>query len=202
MTRSLKDKRFLTPTEVADMLLVSPITVRQWAQKGVLPARTTAGGHRRFSREAVQEFARKLGMGERSLEEARRVLVVDDDPQLNGLLVELLKARGGHVEVESAFDGFEAGSKVHAFRPHVVLLDIMMPGLDGFEVCRRLKSDVTTLHIRVVAMTGHYSPATAQRILAAGADHFLSKPFGNDEVLAACGLPAVATAQATEVSAT
>ena len=202
MTRSIKDKRFLTPTEVADMLLVSPITVRQWAQKGVLPARTTAGGHRRFSREAVEAFARKLGMGERPSGEPRRVLVVDDDRQLNGLLVELLQARGGHVVVDCAFDGFEAGSKVHAFKPDVVLLDIMMPGLDGFEVCRRLKSDVTTMHIRVVAMTGHYSPATAQRLLAAGADQFLSKPFSNDEVLAACGLPVAAHAQGADTADT
>ena len=195
MTRTVKDKRFLTPTEVADMLLVSPITVRQWAQKGVLPARTTAGGHRRFSREAVQEFARKMGVSEVERNgEARRVLVVDDDRQLNGMLVELLRARGEHVEVDFAFDGFEAGSKVQAFRPHVVLLDIMMPGLDGFEVCRRLKSDVTTVHIKVVAMTGHYSPATAQRILAAGADQFLRKPFANDDVLAACGVLAATAA--------
>ena len=195
MARTVKDKRFLTPTEVADMLLVSPITVRQWAQKGVLPARTTAGGHRRFSRETVQEFARKMGMGEADRSgEARRVLVVDDDRQLNGMLVELLRARGENVAVDSAFDGFEAGSKVQSFRPHVVLLDIMMPGLDGFEVCRQLKSDVTTVHIKVVAMTGHYSPATAQRILAAGADQFLRKPFVNDDVLAACGALAVAAA--------
>ena len=189
MARTVKDKRFLTPTEVADLLLVSPITVRQWAQKGVLPARTTAGGHRRFSREVVQEFARKMGRGEADRDgEARRVLVVDDDRQLNGMLVELLRARGDNVEVDCAFDGFEAGSKVQSFRPHVVLLDIMMPGLDGFEVCRRLKSDVTTVHIKVVAMTGHYSPATAQRILAAGADQFLRKPFVNADVLAACGV--------------
>ena len=65
---------------------------------------------------AVQEFARKMGMGEADKNgEPRRVLVVDDDRQLNGMLVELLHARGEHVDVDCAFDGFEAGSKVQAY---------------------------------------------------------------------------------------
>lgn len=196
MNKQLKDKRYLTPVEVADLLLVSPITVRQWAQKGLLSARITAGGHRRFSREAVEELARKLGKDDLwddtgdavDVAKRNRVLVVDDDRQLNGMLVALLRARGGDVEVDSAFDGFEAGAKVHTFRPHVVLLDITMPGLDGIEVCRRLKSDKSTVHIRVVAMTGMYNVVAAQKILAAGADQFLGKPFTNDAVLEACGL--------------
>jgi excisionase family DNA binding protein len=184
-----KRKPYLTPNEVAELLLVSPITVRQWAQKGLLPARVTAGGHRRFRRETVEAFARRMGIAETGdPAEGMRVLVVDDDRQLNGFLVELLRTRGGNVEVASAYDGFEAGRLVPTFRPHVVLLDLMMPGLDGFEVCRRLKGDVSTLHIRVIAMTGHYAAETAQRILAAGADRFLKKPFESRELLEACGL--------------
>lgn len=187
-------KDYLSPNEVARMLKVSPITVRQWASRGLIDATTTAGGHRRFTLDAVRRFASERGivLPREAGGPVRRVLVVDDDRQLNRFLVELINAwsrrREAELEVESACDGFEAGSKVHTFDPDVVLLDLMMPGVDGFEVCQRLKSDTATCHMRVVAMTGYYSPDRVQRILASGADRFLRKPFSNTEVLEACGL--------------
>ena len=187
-------KDYLSPSEVARMLKVSPITVRQWASRGLIGATTTAGGHRRFTLEAVRRFASERGivLPREAGGPVRRVLVVDDDRQLNRFLVELINAWSrrtqGELEVESAHDGFEAGSKVHTFDPDVVLLDLMMPGVDGFEVCERLKSDTATCHMRVVAMTGYYSPDRVQRILASGADRFLRKPFSKVEVLEACGL--------------
>ena len=185
----MKEKRYLTPTEVADLLLVSPITVRQWAQKGLLEARTTAGGHRRFSIDSVRRFANEMGLsGSLGEDDGRRILVVDDDLHINRFLVDLLEQRGGDVVMDSAFDGFEAGRKVATFRPDIVLLDIMMPGMDGIEVCRRLKGDVDTMHIHVVAMTGFAEPGLAKKVLAAGADRFLRKPLMNDDVLEACGL--------------
>ena len=72
-------------------------------------------------------------------------------------------------------------------KPDVVLLDVMMPGIDGIEVCRSLKSDPETAHIRVVAMTGYHSPELENKMLAAGAEVLLRKPFSSDEVLTQCG---------------
>jgi CheY-like chemotaxis protein len=72
-------------------------------------------------------------------------------------------------------------------RPTVVLLDVMMPGIDGSEVCRRLKHDPETAHIRVVAMTGYHSPEVEKKMLAAGARVLLEKPFASADVLEACG---------------
>lgn len=187
-------KDYLSPNEVARMLKVSPITVRQWASRGLIDATTTGGGHRRFTLEAVRRFASERGivLPRDAGGPVRRVLVVDDDRQLNRFLVELINAWSrrmqAELKVDFAYDGFEAGSKVHTFDPDVVLLDLMMPGVDGFEVCQRLKSDTATCHMRVVAMTGYYSPDRVQRILASGADRFLRKPFSNAEVLEACGL--------------
>ncbi len=182
-------KRFLTPTEVARLLMVSPVTVRQWAQKGMIDAHTTVGGHRRFDQDVVKQFAESMGIeldfGPAS--DTPRILVVDDDRQLNGMLVALL-ATQNRVEVDHAYDGFDAGIKIHQFQPTLVLLDIMMPGLDGIEVCRALKGNPDTRHIRVIAMTGHFTPELESKITAAGAEKLLKKPFGNQEVLAACGL--------------
>lgn len=183
-------KKFLTPTEVAELLMVAPVTVRQWAQKGLINARTTAGGHRRFSIDAVREFAAQMGM---ELSEPGadldhdRLLIVDDDRQFNGFLVALFKQRFPELKVDVAYDGFEAGRLLQRTRPHLVLLDIMMPGLDGVEVCRALKADPDTAAIRVIAMTGHHTPELEQRILAAGAERLLKKPFSTTDLIAACG---------------
>ena len=185
---------YLSPNDVAKLLKVSPITVRQWATRGLIEASTTAGGHRRFTLEAVRRFASDRGivLPREAGGPVQRVLVVDDDRQLNRFLVELVNAwsrrMNAEIRVESAYDGFEAGAKVHTFDPDVVLLDLMMPGVDGFEVCRRLKEDTNTCHMRVVAMTGYYTPERVQKILATGADRFLRKPFSNAEVIEACGL--------------
>lgn len=192
-----KAKEFLTPTEVANLLMVSPVTVRQWAQKGRIEARTTAGGHRRFSMDAVRAFAAEMGIEldapETDASAGPRLLVVDDDRQLNGLLVALFSRRFPGLEIAAAYDGFEAGRQVQRFQPSVVLLDIMMPGLDGVDVCRALKSDEETRSIRVVAMTGHHTPELEQRVLSAGAETLLKKPFGNDEVVEASGLTKLIT---------
>ena len=185
---------YLSPNEVAKLLKVSPITVRQWASRGLIDATTTAGGHRRFTLEGVRRFASERGivLPRAAGGPVQRVLVVDDDRQLNRFLVELVSAwsrrMSADIRVDSAYDGFEAGAKVHTFDPDVVLLDLMMPGVDGFEVCRRLKEDTNTCHMRVVAMTGYYTPERVQKILATGADRFLRKPFSNSEVIEACGL--------------
>ncbi len=181
----MSQKTFLTPNEVAKALMVSPVTVRQWAQKGLLEAHTTAGGHRRFSRAVVEEFARQRGV---RLPGAReRLLIVDDNRQFNAYLVALFSARVTDLEIFSAYDGFDAGRQVQARKPTVVLLDIMMPGIDGIEVCRSLKGDPETAHIRVVAMTGYHTPEVENKILAAGAQVLLSKPFSSEEVLRECG---------------
>jgi DNA-binding response OmpR family regulator len=87
-----------------------------------------------------------------------------------------------------ANDGFEAGVKVESFRPHALVLDLMMPGMDGFEVCKRLRARATLNHIRIVAMTGSHTAENVTRILEAGANVCLAKPFDSEELLGALGL--------------
>jgi excisionase family DNA binding protein len=185
----VSEKDFLTPNEVANLLMVSPVTVRQWAQKGILRAQMTAGGHRRFSRDVVESFARERGL--RLPDTRQRLLIVDDNRDLNSYLVALFEANVPDLEIYTAHDGFEAGRRVQAHRPTVVLLDVMMPGMDGVEVCRSLKSDPQTAHVRVVAMTGYPTPEIESRILAAGAQVLLRQPFSSEEVLRECGFTTI-----------
>ncbi|MEM6709421.1 MAG: response regulator [Pseudomonadota bacterium] len=185
---------YLTPNEVAELFGVSPVTVRQWSQKGMLTALTTAGGHRRYTPDALNAFAAERGM-RIPFPAADRLLIVDDESSLRGFLTALFQTSCEGVEVDAAEDGFVAGMMVHSFRPSVVLLDIMMPGLDGIEVCRRIKNDPDTQHIRVVGMTGHFTPEVERQLLKAGAEVLLKKPFTSEAVIAACGFETFPKAQ-------
>ncbi|MGD8483730.1 MAG: response regulator [Thioalkalispiraceae bacterium] len=171
-------KKFLTPNEAAAVLNVSPVTVRQWAQKGMLEATRTAGGHRRFAVQEIERFAAQHGISVQPRNNDQlKILIVDDDDQLRHYLQEHLEYRFDDIALESARDGFDAGSKIHRFQPDIVLLDLMMPGIDGYEVCRAIKQDADTRHIRVIAMTGYYSDENVKKILDEGAVACLRKPL-------------------------
>lgn len=183
MANVASGKPYLTPNEAAAQLMVAPATLRVWADKGLLKAHTTAGGHRRFLREDVDNFQRERGHDHSHSGDASRILIVDDDAGITRYLTALLKDIAGS-HTASAGDGFSAGQLVHTFRPDVVLLDLMMDGLDGFQVCRQIKSDPATRHIRVIAITGYPSPENIERILAAGAEICLPKPLDEEKLLA------------------
>lgn len=182
------DKPYLTSNEVAALLRVSPATIRQWTQKGMLDAEYTPGGHRRFMAREIERFAKSFGISLHDSQKQLRILVVDDDKQLTAYLAELLSTMAGQSQIEVAHDGFDAGAKVFRFQPHVILLDLMMPGMDGFEVCQLLKNDPMTKAIRVIAMTGYPLPEHIERIIAVGAEACMSKPLVVEEVFAAIGL--------------
>jgi len=178
---SAKADELLSPAQVAQMLGVSPITVRSWVTKGWLTARITPGGHRRFTRAAVEDFIRRRQSAQGG--EARgplRVLVVDDDAQFRGFLLDLLEDWAPAIVADSAADGFEAGLKVVAFQPDLILLDETMPGLNGASVCRRIKSDHRHAGVRVIGMTGYHSPDIEKALLEAGAECVLHKPIEID----------------------
>jgi two-component system, cell cycle response regulator len=111
-----------------------------------------------------------------------RVLVVDDI-HAN---VKLLEARltAEYFEVVTAYSGAEALGKMEACDPDIILLDVMMPGMDGFEVCRRIKSNPRTAHIPVVMVTALDQPSDRVAGLEAGADDFLTKPVDDAALFA------------------
>jgi DNA-binding response OmpR family regulator len=103
--------------------------------------------------------------------------VVDDESSVRQLLADHLSGRPTPYEVLTASDGFEAGRLVVSSRPDVVLLDLRMPGLDGFQICRTIKADPETANTVVIAMTGFYSVETETRILECGAIRCFAKPL-------------------------
>lgn len=182
---------YLTPTEVADRLLVATVTVRLWASKGLLPSVTTLGGHRRFREEDVEAFAaRHQQVRAKYREPPMRVLIIDDDPQYSRFLSGAISAHAV-VVVDVAHDGFTAGIKCESLRPDIVTLDLQMPDMDGFEVCSMLRSMFGKKKPRIVALTGFASVGNVERILAAGADACVAKTAAVDVLLKEMGLDRV-----------
>jgi two-component system cell cycle response regulator len=111
-----------------------------------------------------------------------RILIIDDVPANTRLLEAKLSAE--YYQVASGRDGFEALQQARDWQPDLILLDVMMPGMDGFECCRQLKESATTRHIPVVMVTALGEPSERLRGLEAGADDFLTKPVEYDTLMA------------------
>jgi excisionase family DNA binding protein len=186
----MRDKSVFTTFEAAKLCHVSPLSIINWVNAGRLPAFRTPGGHRRIRRDDLARFMRENGIP--LPDELRdgsgrpRLLVVDDEATIREVIAESLARRTVNpYEVMTAADGFEAGRLVATFRPDIVLLDLRMPGLDGFQVCRTIKADPETSSTIVVAITGYHTPETETRIVECGAVRCLAKPIEPSAVGAA-----------------
>ena len=105
-----------------------------------------------------------------------KILVVEDDRSIQ-MVLELVLSRMAKCQVIVASDGREGLSKIQEQKPDVILLDLMMPGMDGFEVCQRSKSDEATRHIPIIFLTAQPQPASVARAMALGAAGYIVKPF-------------------------
>jgi CheY-like chemotaxis protein len=112
----------------------------------------------------------------------RRILVVDDNRDSADSLARLLELMGGH-ETAISYDGPSAVEKAEEYRPEVVLLDVGLPGIDGYEVCRRIRANEWGKSILLIAATGWGQPEDRRKSREAGFDHHLVKPIDLDELV-------------------
>lgn len=168
-------KAFYTTAEIARMFNVYTTTVADWIDAGRLVAYRTAGGHRRVRPLELRGFLRNMNMPVPSeLEpDLPSILIIDDDPDFSKLLKRRLAAR--KLQVETAESGFEGVYKIGRLRPDVVVLDIFMPGMDGIEVCEEIRSTEDLKETRVIAVSGSDDRKLREKVLAAGADTFMTK---------------------------
>lgn len=188
-----RSSEILTTHQVAEKLGVNPVTVARWVKAGKLPAFKTAGGHRRIRKEDLDRFLEECGYyktntSEKAPETAAavspgtRILIVDDEPDIVTLIERTVKDLDQGYNVETANDGFMAGWLVRSFQPQVIFLDLKMDGIDGFEVCKRIKADSATSSAHVIAVTGFATAENREKILAAGAAECLAKPIGPTDI--------------------
>jgi excisionase family DNA binding protein len=190
-------QRILTPNEVADRLLIAPVTVRLWASRGLLPSISTPGGHRRFRVEDVDAFiAKRQQIQGAAPSPPSRLLIIDDDAQFARYLSNLLAARAPQLAVDVALDGFSAGIKCESMRPDVVTLDLHMPDMDGIAVCRLLRSMFGEAKPRIVALSGFLTSENARLVLEAGANVCLPKTTAAEQLIRELGVVTVASSGA------
>ncbi len=180
----METKQSFSTSEVARYCHVTADTIRKWAEAGKIRVFKTPGGHRRIRREDLLFFLRENSIPiHPDLDNSGvKVLVVDDEKAVLSVVRRFLEHAQTPFQIEVAMDGYDAGLSVATFRPDVVFLDLRLPGLDGFEVCRRIKTSVESANINVIAMTGYYDADTADRIVELGASMCLQKPFSPDDL--------------------
>ncbi len=174
-------KPVFTTFEAAKICHVSPLSIINWVNAGRLSAFRTPGGHRRIRREDLILFMRDTGLPiPEDLQPdsgRKKVLIVDDERAICRLLSDHLTSLPDKpYDVSTASDGFEAGKMVGTLRPDVVVLDLRMAGMDGFQVCKTIKADPETAGTLVIAITGYHTPETESRILECGAIRCFAKP--------------------------
>lgn len=176
----------LTTGQVAKCCRVSSVAVWKWIKQGKLRAYRLPGGHYRIERGALKEFLREHNMPidpEFFAVSRQRILVVDDEPATVEVVARALQRLGNDIDVATASDGFEAGMQLATFKPDLLVLDLMMPQIDGFEVCRAVRQNAATAHIKILIITAYGVHENIERAIQAGANDFVHKPLDMDQLL-------------------
>lgn len=178
----MKNDLYTIP-QAADICSVGRTTMWRWVKSGELKASPTPGGHHKIRKEDLKSFilGRMQHLSISDFSEEKKILIVDDEPKVQKYLNKMLSSNGYRIELAS--DGFEAGIKTIQFKPDLMILDLFMPGMDGFEVCKQIKKNSNTSHIKVLAYTGHDTKENRNKIMQAGADGYLGKPVGKSTLL-------------------
>jgi len=180
---SESDKPYTTG-EVASFCDVTINAVKKWIAAGKLSAFRTPGGHYRIEREDFKSFVEKykLHIKDKLFTGEKKILIVDDEAHVVEFIRGVLEASDEKYLIETAKDGYEALIKIGSFSPQLLILDIMMPRFDGFEVCRRIKADEATKKIRILAVTA-YGRDEMEKIKKCGAEVCIAKPLTMKELL-------------------
>ena len=182
-------KKALTTYDIAKYCDIAPRTAIQWINEGKIKAYRTLGNH---SRVKIQDFLKFLKENNipipKELEsidakdEKKKILIVDDDKNMALTIERTLKLKGKY-KLELAFNGFDAGRKVIDLKPDLVILDIRMPGMDGYEVTKRIKDIPELFHTKIIAISAFFEQDGKEKVMSLGADACLDKPFDKEKLL-------------------
>ena len=178
-------KTVFTTGEAAKICKVSQQTIIRCFDNGQLKGfRVPGSKFRRIPREMLYKFMKDNGIPTDALESGKRkVLIVDDEPDIVDMISRALE-EDGRFEMRIAANGFDAGMMVKEYRPDLIVLDVMLPDINGKEVCHRVRADSTLEDVRILCISGMIEEDKIQELRLAGADAFLHKPFDiNEELL-------------------
>ncbi len=175
----------LTVSQASTYCTVSTQTIINWIESGDLPALRTTGGHRRIKKSDLDKFLKEKGIelpGEGKSASRKKILVVDDDKIIVETIVQALEEDEYGYDLISAADGFEAGLQVSHFSPDLLILDIMMPDINGYEVCRKIKSNPDSRDIKIIVLSAYLNEEAFDQMKTYGADACFSKPLPLDQL--------------------
>jgi excisionase family DNA binding protein len=178
-------KTVFTTGEAAKICKVSQQTIIRCFDSGQLKGFRVPGSRfRRIPRDILYKFMKDNGIPTDALESGKRkALVVDDDRELVELMRDVLEA-DGRFEVRAVNNGFDAGMMVRDYRPDVIVLDVMLPDINGKEVCQRVRSDSTLDDVKIICISGMVEQDRIAELKLSGANDFLQKPFEIETLIA------------------
>lgn len=178
------DKQVFTTGEAAEICKVSQQTIIRCFDSGRLQGFRVPGSRfRRIPRIELMRFMKANEIPTDALESSRkRILVVDDDEQIIELFLDVL-SRDDRFEVKSASTGYDAGVLTEQFRPHLVLLDYMLPDVNGNLVCHRIRSNEDLNGTKIMVISGVVNQEEIDTLLRSGADDFVKKPFNIEKLI-------------------
>ena len=181
-------KSVFTTGEAAEICKVSQQTIIRCFDSGRLRGFRVPGSRfRRIPRDALIAFMKDNGIPPDALDSGKKkVLVVDDDPEIVELFVDVLE-RDGRFEVKTASTGYDAGIQTKEFMPDLIILDYMLPDINGNVVCQTIRKNPNFEHTKIVIVSGVVNQDEINDLLKAGADEFIKKPFNIEKVIERIG---------------
>lgn len=179
----LATKRIFTTGEAAAVCKVSQQTIIRCFDAGRLTGfRVPGSKFRRIPREELIRFMRANNIPLEALEAGKkRVLMVDDDPRIVEVYQDLL-GQDSRLELRSVNNGYDAGLQTEAFRPHLIILDYLLPDINGNLVCRRIRENNEYADTKILCVSGVVRQDEIDALMQAGANAFLRKPFTIDDL--------------------
>ena len=180
-----KMKELFTTGEAADICRVSQQTIIRCFDSGKVEGfRVPGSKFRRIPRTSLVRFMKENSIPLEYLDSGRKkILIVDDDAEIVELMVDVL-GRDGRFEVKTAASGYEAGIQTQRFRPDLILLDYMLPDVNGNVVCHTIKKNPEFEHVKIIIVSGVIKADEIDQLLKSGAEDFIKKPFNIGELTA------------------
>jgi len=180
------NKRFFTTGDIGRIFGVSRISAYKWVVSGKIKSFKIPGGRYKIARRDLVDFIKKSGLDSRIAggiqQDDVKILVVDDQKLIVQTVRDYMETAHPGWHISSASDGFEAGRMLSRVNPDLVILDLFLPGINGFNLCRNIKNDPNTRDVKIIVITGYPTQENISKARESGADAVLPKPFEMDKL--------------------
>jgi excisionase family DNA binding protein len=177
---------YYTTDQVAQYCKVSRSSVIRWIHEGKLTAAVTAGGHHRIMRADLVKLLEslRLPLPQKPRQGKPVALIVEDEESVRRMLHFFIQENFPEFQVEESEDGFDAGMKIQKFQPDLVLLDLRLPGQDGFVICKQIRDIPQFSQTIIIVITGVADSLVRESMMFFGANDYMVKPFNLDSLKA------------------